>query len=209
MCLDWLYVPFPSPSPLTPRWRAVKLVSSGPACSCSTAQPLSVCVLQTVIGLSKGQHNAGQLKGSHFCSLLSVSLYHTFSNGKKNNLAHTSEHAVALTKWLITPRCTLPSTSLDSSSSQPPLKMAGTSWRLSSLSPFLCSDLETEMKEWWCSHNCCNTVPPPLEEKKNTQQQDGSHLHRQLEEEEEKTFCISASIKIGLRCLSLVLFISH
>lgn len=67
-----------------------------------------MCVLRTKIGLSKGRHNAGRLKGSHSCSLLSLSLYHTSSNGKKITQAHTSEHAVALTKWLITPRRTLP-----------------------------------------------------------------------------------------------------
>lgn len=90
----------PFPSALTSRWRAAKSALVQPA-SCSTAQPPRVCVLQTKIGLSKGRHNSGQLKGSHFCLLLSVSLYHTFSNEKKNNPAHTSEHAVALTKWLI------------------------------------------------------------------------------------------------------------
>lgn len=89
--------------------------------------------------------NAGQLKGSRFCLLRSVSLSHNFLMEKKS--ASTWEHVVALTKWLITPCCTLPSPSPDSSSSQPPLKMAGTSWRLSSLSPVLCGDLETEMKE--------------------------------------------------------------
>lgn len=48
------------------------------------------------------------------------------------------------------------------------LKMAGTSWRLSSLTPFLCSDLETKMKERLCLNNCRNIVPLPPQNKKKS-----------------------------------------
>lgn len=200
----WLYflsIPLPSPSALTSRWRAAKSALVQPALAPQLSLP--VCVLQTKIGLSKGQHNARQLKGSHFCLLLSISLNHTFSKWKKKNPAYISEHAVALAKWRITPCCTLPSLSLDSSSSQAPLKMAGTSCCLSRLSPFLCSDLETKMKQWLYSHNCCNTVPLPPQNKI----QSGKMALTYTDSWGEGG--ISASIKIGLGCLSLVLCISH
>lgn len=80
----WLYflsIPLPSPSALTSRWRAAKSALVQPALAPQLSLP--VCVLQTKIGLSKGQHNARQLKGSHFCLLLSISLNHTFSKWKK------------------------------------------------------------------------------------------------------------------------------
>lgn len=46
------------------------------------------------------------------------------------------------------------------------LKMAGTSWRSLSLTPFLCSDLETKMKEWLCVNNCSHIIPLPPQKKK-------------------------------------------
>lgn len=209
MWLYFLYIPLPSPSALTSRWRAAKSALVQPALASQLSLP--VCVLQAKIGLSKGQHNTRQLKDSHFCLLLSVSLNHTFSKWKKKtkNPAHTSEHAVALAKWRITPRSTLPSLSVDSSSSQAPLKMAGTSWRLSRLSPFLCSDLETKMKEWLCSHKCCNTVPLPPQNKIQSGKMALTYTDSRGDGVGVGDLCISASIEIGLGCLSLVLFISH
>lgn len=140
------------------------------------------------------------------CSSQSPSITLFLMEKKKKDWSHTSDHAVALTKWLLALCSTLSSPSLDPSSYQPPLKMAGTYWHLSSLSPFLCSDLETEMEEWCCSHNCCDTVRlPPLP--KNTPQQNVSRLHWQLEEGAGGgTLRTSTSIKIGLGCLSMVLF---
>lgn len=81
MWLYFLYIPLPSPSALTSRWRAAKSALVQPALASQLSLP--VCVLQAKIGLSKGQHNTRQLKDSHFCLLLSVSLNHTFSKWKK------------------------------------------------------------------------------------------------------------------------------
>lgn len=127
---------------------------------------LCVCVLQTKIGLSKGQRNAGWLKDSHFCLLVSLPLYHTCSSKKKEK--KPSPHirtCSSIDKMTYYP-------SLHTSLSLPRFIKLLTSpqngWHSSSLSLVLCSDLEREMKQWWGSHDCCSTTPDsPLQEKKS------------------------------------------
>lgn len=126
---------------------------------------LPVCELQTKIGVSQGRNNAGKLKGSSSSPSVTLILNHWKKKKKKQSTHQNMRQLWQNDILLLTALFPL----LPWMHQAPPasLKMAGTSWRSSSLTPFLCSDLETKMKEWLCVNNCSNIVPLPPQNKIN------------------------------------------
>lgn len=127
---------------------------------------LPVCELQTKIGVSQGRTKAGKLEGSSSSPSVTLILNHWKKKKKKQ-----STHQKTRQLWqndILLLAALFPALLPWMHQAHPAsLKMAGTSWRSSSPTPFLRSDLETKMKEWSCVNNRSNIVLLPPQNNNN------------------------------------------